>query len=165
MTTDTVSFEDLFFLSNKASDGPTTPRHTCTRTHGDICTYATFCFQSHIHTNTLRTSSWPPSLVWAKQVLSFFNVSSSIDPLLKLLPWVGIGQIQSHTGQFITKPQTLSLTVRKGGGMRRRALIQREVKEKERWRIMGNVDKEKQTVVEKWEGIYFSHTSRLTNDY
>lgn len=62
MTTDAVSFEDLFFLSTKASDGPTTPRHTCTRTrtHGDICTYATFCFQSHIYANTLRTSSWPP---------------------------------------------------------------------------------------------------------
>lgn len=52
MTTDTVSIEDLFFLSTKASDGPTTSRHTCTRTRGDICTYATFCFQSHIHTNT-----------------------------------------------------------------------------------------------------------------
>lgn len=75
-----------------------------------------FIFQkhayTHIHTDTHLTPSVPLPLR-AKQAPSSFNVSSSIDPLLKPLPWVGIGQIQSHTGQFITEPQTLSLTVRK----------------------------------------------------
>lgn len=60
----------------------------------------------------------PPPLLRAEQVLSSFNVSSSIDLLLKPLPWVGIGQIQSHTGQFITEPQTFSLTVSEGRGER-----------------------------------------------
>lgn len=138
----------LSILPVRAPPPPKTHAHT----HGDICTYAIPVFKA-ASTQTHLEPHLGPSLVWAKQVLSFFNVSSSIDPLLKLLPWVGIGQIQSHTGQFITKPQTLSLTVRKGGGMRRRTLIQREVKEKERWRIMGNVDKEKQIVAEKREGL------------
>lgn len=70
-------------------------------------------FYLYAYTNTLSAPIFP-SLLRAQQALSSFNVSSSIDPLLKTLPWVGIGQTQSHTGQFITEPQTLSLTVREG---------------------------------------------------
>jgi len=105
----------------------------------------THVLKQHLHTD-ISSSPCPlisPSLPRAKQAPSSFNVSSSIDPLLKPLPWVGIGQIQSHTRQFITEPRTLSLTVGEGGGETDR----REGEEMKRgetrgWRKMEIIEKE-----------------------
>lgn len=129
MTTDTVSFEDLFFLSNKSSDGPTTPTHTCTRTHGDICTYATFCFQSHIHTQThLEPRLGPPPL---SEPNKYYHSSMSAHRLIRCLSSCresALVRYKATQGNLSLNPKHLVWQSERGegwGGERRY---------KERWR-------------------------------
>lgn len=82
MTADTVSFEDLHFLSTIASEGPATSKdtwHMHTWRHLHLCY---FFFQSHIYANTLRTSSWPPPL---SQPNKYYHSSMSVHRLIRCL--------------------------------------------------------------------------------
>lgn len=123
-----VSFKDLSFPSNFTAVEPYKQIHTTGGQHLPAFTW-TFKNHTYTHTCTLRIPS-SSSLLRAKQALSSFNVSSSIDPLLKLLPWVGIGQIQSHTGQFITK----HLVWQSGGGQTQRRKGKRRDGRKDRYK-------------------------------